>query len=587
MLKLKKNLCIVFTIAIMATTITGCYNDDDIWELVNDLTDRVTNIEKRIEAMNDDMVRIKALVEALSEGAVVTGCEATDGGYLLTFSDGKSVIISNGRDRKDGKDGRDGKDGIIVGIAMDSDGIYYWTITRNSATDWLLDSEGNKIPVSGKDGINGSDGKDGKDGNDGKDGLTPRLGVDNGYWTVDYGDGKGPVFLRDENGNKIPIGETTATVEGLFSSVTPGDDEIVFILVDGSTFSVPRIDNFGIEIDTSDPYFDLGETRKYPLKLNGVVDFYITNVTKGWEAALSGNELTVTAPDAVNENNIDCDIRLIAVNRRHDCRAFKISVKIRMMGDRVLTFEDADYMGSGSYLGKKDWSSLIDSQQYGGPLLYPATAEKVYNWYDEANTGLASDLPNNYGDGKFWGGGQAISNYVDTNLSNGDFNHQLSVYYRHSNGKGGHNGSSNFCIQNGYFDTDPDGLAQNRNIPNMYFKGGEACLIKGMWVTNTTYFLNEWKNGNSLSPAASASSYFKIVAYAYGPDGKLLDSHPSLTLAEGKNNIATSWKWFDLSSLGKVTAIAFNIESNVGNEFGMSVPAYFALDDITVYRQIY
>lgn len=401
MLKLKKYLCIVFTIAIMATTITGCYNDDDIWELVNDLTDRVTNIKKRIEAMNDDMIRIKALVEALSEGAVVTGCEATDGGYLLTFSDGKSVIISNGRDRKDGKDGRDGKDGIIVGIAMDSDGIYYWTITRNSATDWLLDSEGNKIPVSGKDGINGSDGKDGKDGNDGKDGLTPRLGVDNGYWTVDYGDGKGPVFLRDENGNKIPIGETTATVEGLFSSVTPGDDEIVFILVDGSTFSVPRIDNFGIEIDTSDPYFDLGETRKYPLKLNGVVDFYITNVTEGWEAALSGNELTVTAPDAVNENNFDCDIRLIAVNRRHNCRAFKISVKIRMMGDRVLTFEDADYMGSGSYLGKKDWSSLIDSQQYGGPLLYPATAEKVYNWYDEANTGLASDLPNNYGDGKF------------------------------------------------------------------------------------------------------------------------------------------------------------------------------------------
>lgn len=37
---------------------------------------------------------------------------------------------------------------------------------------------------------------------------------------------------------------------------------------------------------------------------------------------------------------------------------------------RVLTFEDADYKGGTNFAGKSDWSSLIDSPQYGGSMLY-------------------------------------------------------------------------------------------------------------------------------------------------------------------------------------------------------------------------
>ncbi len=105
----------------------------------------------------------------------------------------------------------------------------------------------------------------------------------------------------------------------------------------------------------------------------------------------------------------------------------------------MLTFEDADYRGSGNMLGRKDWSSLIDSPQYNGPLLYPNSEENVYNWHDEGNTELASRLVNAYGDGNFWTGGMAVSDYVDTDLGNGDFNHQLAVFSRDGDGNGGHN----------------------------------------------------------------------------------------------------------------------------------------------------
>ena len=87
---------------------------------------------------------------------------------------------------------------------------------------------------------------------------------------------------------------------------------------------------------------------------------------------------------------------------------FRISLEIAS-DIRVLTFEDADYRGSGNMLGRKDWSSLIDSPQYNGPLLYPNSEENVYNWHDEGNTELASRLVNAYGDGNFWTGGMAVS----------------------------------------------------------------------------------------------------------------------------------------------------------------------------------
>lgn len=106
-----------------------------------------------------------------------------------------------------------------------------------------------------------------------------------------------------------------------------------------------------------------------------------------------------------------------------------------------LTFEDVDYKGDANMVGERNWSSLIDSQQYGGPLLYPKN-NQLYNWSDANNTFLASELPNGWGDYQYWGGGHAISNYLDMDLTHGDFQHQLAVYYQDAKtGFGGHNGS--------------------------------------------------------------------------------------------------------------------------------------------------
>ena len=79
---------------------------------------------------------------------------ADDKGYKITFNDGTSMDITNGRNAP------------VMGIKEFED-EYYWAITTNGVTDFVLDKDNNKLVVSGKDG------------------KTPAMEIDaEGYWTV-------------------------------------------------------------------------------------------------------------------------------------------------------------------------------------------------------------------------------------------------------------------------------------------------------------------------------------------------------------------------------------------------------------------
>ncbi len=84
-------------------------------------------------------------------------------------------------------------------------------------------------------------------------------------------------------------------------------------------------------------------------------------------------------------------------------------------------------------------------------------------------------LPNFLTDGVITNTGvaDAISNYLDMDLTHGDFQHQLAVYYQDAKtGFGGHNGSKNFCVHYGYADN--SGYA-NGPLPYIYF--GDGLLV--------------------------------------------------------------------------------------------------------------
>ena len=161
------------------------YDDDELWEQVNSLNDRLTSVEAQLPTMNSGISSLSTIINQMKKNVSVTKVETTKTGYVIHFSDGKTATISNGKDGLNGKDGQNGKDAPIVGIGLFED-EYYWNQTIDGKTSWLVDKDGNKLPVTGKDAI------------------TPLLKVNvSGFWMVSYDGGINYTEVIGEDGKPI------------------------------------------------------------------------------------------------------------------------------------------------------------------------------------------------------------------------------------------------------------------------------------------------------------------------------------------------------------------------------------------------
>ena len=257
---------------------------------------------------------------------------------------------------------------------------------------------------------------------------------------------------------------------------------------------------------------------------------------------------------------------------------------------RVLTFEDTDYKGGTNFANGNNWSSLIDDPQYGGSLLYGSgagvsSADEAYQWTDTNNTWLHNILSEGYGSWCYWSGGHAISNYNTGDIADyGGFNTQLTVYKKGVSGLsrtgGGHNGSNNFAVHYGYADNSGYGLGADA-LPALTFADGAERVIDHMYVTNTTYALNCYIDGNGLTAKIGPDDWVKLVATGYDTKGAKT-GETVIYLCNGPDNIIMDWTKWDLSSLGKVSKVTFNVTGSSDNGYGFSQPAYFAYDDVAV-----
>ena len=229
------------------------------------------------------------------------------------------------------------------------------------------------------------------------------------------------------------------------------------------------------------------------------------------------------------------------------------------------------------------WSDLIDTPEYGGPLTYGDMGFSGemrgcdYHWYDEGNTGLASEFPVNYGSKVYWGGGHVVSNYASTDYKTyGSYMHQMTVYG--PEGKGGHNGTPNFGIHYGYIDGSDYNMTEV--LPYFYFMDGKARVIDHMWVNNSCYAISCFADGNGLTANIGENDYVKIVATGYTADGGTTTSE--FYLCNGPEHFVTEWAKWDLSELGAVVKVDFNILGSSDNGYGFSQPSYFAYDNVAV-----
>lgn len=234
---------------------------------------------------------------------------------------------------------------------------------------------------------------------------------------------------------------------------------------------------------------------------------------------------------------------------------------------RTLTFEDADYRGSGNVVGGNDWSSLIDDAEYNGTLLY-GDGKDTYMWYDEGNTELSWDGLQGV---EFWSGGAAISNYYEADLSQADHTRQLSVPLAQSDNQ--------FIVV--FNSVNLQGYPSFTNCTPFYFSDDKARVIESVDVINTSYVLNSLTNGDGFAPAATDESQFVVHFEGTHEDGTT--SEVTFLLADGRNFV-TDWTSVDLTPLGKVKSLRTYVtgSSDLEGEWGLNTPGYVALDNIKV-----
>ena len=192
-----------------------------------------------IAKINNNISAIQAAVKALESNDYVqkvTPVKDEDGnviGYTLQFAFTGDVTIYHGEDGKDGEDGEDGKDGVdgedgkdgkdgytpVIGARQHPDGNWYWTVD----TEWLLDTNGNKVKTTGEDGTSG---------------ITPELKIEDDYWYVSYDKGQTWTKLGKAKGEDGADGEGKDG-DSFFKDVNVTEDYVTFTLANGTEIKIP------------------------------------------------------------------------------------------------------------------------------------------------------------------------------------------------------------------------------------------------------------------------------------------------------------------------------------------------------------
>ena len=328
----------------------------EIWDNINSLEERVSELERLCKEMNSNISALQAIVSALEKHDYVQSVTPIekDGeivGYILTFAYTGSVTIYHGKDGQDGAPGANGKDGVdgqtpIIGVAKDTDGIYYWTVNGS----WLLDEKGQRVKavgVDGQDGAAGSDGSEGAPGADGKDGKTPELKIEDGKWFVSYDNGaswlelgqatgdQGPQGPAGSQGPTDPQGPAGEDGDAFFLSVDSSNPEYVLItLANGTELKIPTwkafeslkvlCDQMNENIESLQTIVSALQNKDYLSSITPIYDGateigYILTFTKSGSVTIyHGKDGKDGTPGANGEDGVDGQTPIIGVTKDTD-----------------------------------------------------------------------------------------------------------------------------------------------------------------------------------------------------------------------------------------------------------------------------
>lgn len=431
----------------LVVVLAGCsYDDGELWNKVNDLDGRLTKVEDQLSKMNGNITSLQTVINAIQNNVYVTNVTQTANGYTITFSDNKTVTLTNGQDGQTpfigtngnwwigntdtgvkaagetphigdngnwwfgntdtgvkamGQDGKTpyigtngnwwidntdtgvpakGQDGLtpfigtngnwwigivdtgvpaggqnggsgsavpIIGVDI-YNGVYYWTQTINGNTTWLLDKDGNKLPVSG---------------------YAPVFKIDvYGHIVYSIDGGITWVNIYDEYGNPV-TSSSGCDCTKFFQNVYISGDYLYLVLVDGTVVKI-RINGDdggnrgGIPEDPNTPSPDVPDPNTnipYPNVLPSVDDwgnYVVTMNLTGIQDPNSGEWLDLYGTGLTTQNvwvDVDGSPKGILVINLEDNVT-------RVKNDIVFTVDNSGSMGEEADAIARDiisWAQML------------------------------------------------------------------------------------------------------------------------------------------------------------------------------------------------------------------------------------
>ena len=314
---------LLYLVAAIGMLFTACeYDDTAINDRVNDLENRVAELEETIAALNQDIAGVQTLVGAMQNNVYVSKIVKGETGYEVYFTNGEKITIA------DGKAGEAGKDGVTVTVLQDEDGEYYWAVTKDGKTEYLLDDNGNKLPVKGEKG------------------NTPLMRVvmegETGYWEASYDNGETWERVLLEDGTPVT---TSGGAGGLFKDayIDKDTNTAIFEFLNGDTIEIElRSDlyiNFkGDAVESAD--FKYGETQSFEMEAVGVLKTVVTTPDE-WKASYDKETMvwTITAPTAEHAACADTEGEVSLIYFGEENQSSVVSMKVQI-GEYVTVAEE-------------------------------------------------------------------------------------------------------------------------------------------------------------------------------------------------------------------------------------------------------
>lgn len=301
---------LMLTSAVILFSCADDFDDSFLKSEIEKIKEEITSLKTQVSAM-------QTVVDAVNEGKLITSVEELSGGkgHKITFNDGSSAEILNGENAP------------VIGVQA-SEGVYYWTVTTNGNTEFLVDSNDNKLPVSGEDG------------------EAPELAIDaEGFWTINGN------RIKDANDNEIK-----ANGDSFFTNVEDGEEFVIFTLTDGSKIQIPKSIGTFIRFNDEIVIFNAGQSKRLNFDYANLSSLEVVAKPAGWVINLHvpSKYINVTATTEITGT---ADIKLQGIDQNG--LTFMAILKVGMAGSGYSASEGVFILNEGNMTTENGFLNYI------------------------------------------------------------------------------------------------------------------------------------------------------------------------------------------------------------------------------------